>query len=190
MIGGTILCLGDSITFGARDEYKRSYPAELSFLLSENKQKWICVNRGIEGETSAELLRRLYGEIKACPDAFEVCLLTGTNDARDRIGPEVYERNLKQILDALVFFSKFVYLGLLPEKKGSGAPDYPNEMMKWLEIYNGILESLAPRYDRQVKVVDLTYLPESVYADGIHFKNAGHRMIAEKFFKAIKERRG
>lgn len=190
MIGGTILCIGDSITFGARDEYKRGYPAELSFLLSENKQKWICVNRGIERETSAELLKRLYGEIKACPDAFEVCLLTGTNDARDKVDPEIYERNLRQILDTLVFFCKFVYLGLLPEKKGSGAPDYPNEMMEWLEMYNGILQGLAPRYDGKVKIVDLTGLPESAYIDGVHFCNKGYWMIASKFVKAIRERRG
>ena len=28
MIWNEILCLGDSITFGARDPYKRSYPVE------------------------------------------------------------------------------------------------------------------------------------------------------------------
>ena len=30
---GTILCLGDSLTHGARDEYYRCYPMELSDLL-------------------------------------------------------------------------------------------------------------------------------------------------------------
>ena len=29
MIWNEIVCLGDSITFGARDEYGRCYPAEL-----------------------------------------------------------------------------------------------------------------------------------------------------------------
>ena len=35
MIWNEILCLGDSITFGARDPYKRSYPNELGQILSE-----------------------------------------------------------------------------------------------------------------------------------------------------------
>ena len=35
MIWNEILCLGDSITFGARDCYGRSYPAELGKILSE-----------------------------------------------------------------------------------------------------------------------------------------------------------
>ena len=33
MIWNEILCLGDSITFGARDPYKRSYPNELGQIL-------------------------------------------------------------------------------------------------------------------------------------------------------------
>ena len=32
---GTILCLGDSLTHGARDEYYRCYPMELSDLLGK-----------------------------------------------------------------------------------------------------------------------------------------------------------
>ena len=35
MIWNEILCLGDSITFGSRDEYKRSYPDELGKILTE-----------------------------------------------------------------------------------------------------------------------------------------------------------
>ncbi len=33
MIWNEILCLGDSITYGARDPYKRSYPEELGKIL-------------------------------------------------------------------------------------------------------------------------------------------------------------
>ena len=32
-----VICLGDSITYGARDKYGRSYPVELSKLLTELK---------------------------------------------------------------------------------------------------------------------------------------------------------
>ncbi|GAG87503.1 unnamed protein product, partial [marine sediment metagenome] len=44
MIYGFILCLGDSITNGARDEYNRAYPFELSDLMTERfpGQAWVC----------------------------------------------------------------------------------------------------------------------------------------------------
>ena len=35
MIWNEIVCLGDSITFGARDEFGRCYPAELGKLLTK-----------------------------------------------------------------------------------------------------------------------------------------------------------
>ena len=35
MIWSEIVCLGDSLTYGARDPYKRSFPAELSKMLSD-----------------------------------------------------------------------------------------------------------------------------------------------------------
>ena len=43
MIWNEILCLGDSITFGARDCYGRSYPAELGKMLTESlKEFYFC----------------------------------------------------------------------------------------------------------------------------------------------------
>ena len=45
MIWNEILCLGDSITYGARDPYKRSYPAELGKMLTESlKEFYFCHN--------------------------------------------------------------------------------------------------------------------------------------------------
>jgi lysophospholipase L1-like esterase len=62
MIWNEILCLGDSLTYGARDRYGRSYPAELGKILSEKTGEfYICHNYGINGETSSDLLRRSWG---------------------------------------------------------------------------------------------------------------------------------
>jgi len=38
-----ILCVGDSLTYGARDEYHSSYPTELSRLFWEKRTKWSIV---------------------------------------------------------------------------------------------------------------------------------------------------
>ena len=39
-----ILCLGDSLTNGARNEYFRDYPLELSYFISEKKKFQIYVS--------------------------------------------------------------------------------------------------------------------------------------------------
>ena len=54
-----ILCLGDSLTNGARNEYYRDYTLELNYLI-KNKKKAdnICINESVNGETSSEILKR------------------------------------------------------------------------------------------------------------------------------------
>ena len=64
MIWNEITCIGDSITYGARDEFGRSYPAELGKQMSsETKEFYYCHNYGICGETSSDLLRRAWSNI-------------------------------------------------------------------------------------------------------------------------------
>ena len=47
MIWNEILCIGDSLTYGARDCYRRSYPVELGKILYEKtKEFYICHNYG------------------------------------------------------------------------------------------------------------------------------------------------
>ena len=38
-----ILCLGDSLTNGARDEYFRNYPLELNYIISKKKKFLVFV---------------------------------------------------------------------------------------------------------------------------------------------------
>ena len=55
MIWNEIVCLGDSLTFGARDPFKRSFPAELGKMLSdETGEFYYCHNYGVCGETSSD----------------------------------------------------------------------------------------------------------------------------------------
>ena len=66
MIWNEIVCLGDSLTYGARDRFGRSYPAELGKILSsETGEFYICHNYGINGETSSDLLRRSWNILKS-----------------------------------------------------------------------------------------------------------------------------
>src|SRR5262249_36289329 len=81
-IYGVILCQGASLTYGARDPDGMSYPLYLARRLSERHgQTWLTVNLGVPGECWAEIWRRNLRELRAEPEATEVCLWAGTNDA-------------------------------------------------------------------------------------------------------------
>ena len=70
MIWNEIVCLGDSLTYGARDRYGRSYPAELGKIMTDaTGEFYICHNYGINGETSSDLLRRSWHILKSNPAA-------------------------------------------------------------------------------------------------------------------------
>ena len=115
MIWNEILCLGDSITYGARDSYKRSYPAELGKILSDKLGEfYLCHNCGISGETSSDLLRRSWSNIKSHSNAKIMLLIIGTNDTQIGIPPDVYEDNLRQIISSAKVHGMTVIVGTLP----------------------------------------------------------------------------
>jgi lysophospholipase L1-like esterase len=190
---GTIVCLGDSLTHGARDDYGRCYPMELSDMLwNEYKQRWLCAEEGVNGERSSDVLRRALSVIKKYPEAHEVVLLCGTNDSKDRFDtpPEIYKQNMEGILRIAAMYDKEVIICYLPDLNGFGAPDYSQESPKRIEKFNGKITELVAEYPNIIKgVVDLRGIPADYYADGVHFKNVGYVEIARRVFGGIREKR-
>jgi len=91
---GLITCQGDSLTYGSRDPDGMSYPLYLGRTLSQkHNQTWATVNLGVPGDGWAEIWRRNYHELLSVPEAKEVCLWAGTNDAKQN-------RSLEQTLIA------------------------------------------------------------------------------------------
>lgn len=185
---GVIVCQGDSLTFGSRDPDGMSYPLYLGRMLSErHAQTWVTINYGVPGECWAEVARRNYRELIAVPEAGEVCLWAGTNDAwKDR----PLEQSLiaaEAVLDQCRAAGRFVYLATLPGKRGFGAPREPWAMNDQIKKLNDAYKQIAER--RKLALVDLTDIPAEHFVDGIHLTQAGNKWVAEKFAAAIEARR-
>jgi lysophospholipase L1-like esterase len=115
MIWKEVVCLGDSLTYGARDEFGRSYPAELARILSlETGEAWFCHNHGVNGDTSSDVLRRCWRVFAAHPRVRLATLLVGTNDVAVPIPMEIYRDNLLQIIAAARVHGMHLVLGELP----------------------------------------------------------------------------
>jgi len=189
MIYGVVLCLGDSLLTGARNEEGLSVARILGDELSINGQHWIAVDEGVNGETSGELLRRAYRTVRAYPEAKDVVICTGTNDAKKPgTSPDVFRRNYDELLRTLAILGKWCYACLLPERDGFGAPDYiDNEA---LQKYNRVIRDFAEARTvsgnwRSVSLVDLTGVPKKCRSDGVHFNMMGDRWAAKRIAASI-----
>jgi lysophospholipase L1-like esterase len=180
MIWNQILCLGDSLTYGARDRYGRSYPAELGKVLTEKTNEfYICHNYGINGETSSDLLRRSWNIIKSNKECKIMTLLIGTNDTKTPTPIDIYEDNLRQIINSGKAHGMNVIVGTVPELGFS--PFYLNNK-EYTEKYTNVVLSLSKKLG--FKVCDLSGL-EKHLIDGVHYTHEGYNEIANRFAKVI-----
>jgi lysophospholipase L1-like esterase len=187
-IYGIIICQGDSLTYGSRDPDGMSYPLYLGRLLSKKyNQTWVTVNFGVPGECWAELWRRNYRELLSVPEAGEVCLWMGTNDAWKNRPIEQSLIACEAVLDQCLAASRFVYLATLPGKRGFGAPRETWSMNDMIAKLNESYRKIAA--ERRLALVDLEDLPVEHFVDGIHLSQAGNVWVAERFAAAIEARR-
>ncbi len=182
MIWNEILCLGDSITYGARDEQGRSFPAELGKILTEyTGEIYYCHNHGICGETSSDLLRRVWNNTRSNSNCKIATLMIGTNDTQIPITEDVYEDNLRQIISCLQIHGMSVIMCTLPKLEFT--PLYQKNLY-YIGRYNRIIKSLAE--ENSLKVCDMSGT-EDDYIDGVHYTHTGYRILAERIFDTIKK---
>ena len=173
MIWNEILCLGDSLTSGARDLYGRSYPAELgSMMSSETNEFYYCHNFSINGETSSDLQKRAWNNISAGKNSKIMILIVGTNDSEAKIPADIYEDNIRQIVNIARVFGMYVILGTIPNI--GFTPLYLNP--KYIKQYNSIIKKLSK--DMKFDLVDLSNID---MCDGVHFTHEGNVEVATRF---------
>jgi len=185
---GLIACQGDSLTYGSRDPDGMSYPLYLGRSLSQkHNQTWTAVNFAVPGDGWAEVWRRNYNELLSVPEAREVCLWAGTNDAKQGRSLESTLAACEAVLDQCRAARRFVYLGTLPGKNGFGAPVEPWSMNDMIEKLNEAYRRIAAQ--RGLALVELSKIPREYFVDGIHLSQAGNIWVADMFMAAIEKRR-
>lgn len=182
----TIVCFGDSLTNGARDEYHRSYPMELSRIIRQRTGRvFACLNYGINGQTTSQMLNRAHGVLGPNRAARLVLFLGGTNDTKVPMPDDIYRDNVESIVLLSRSFGLRIALGLLPPIYGPGLPCYSQSAgNEKIAGYNRTLEQLADTYDCP-RCDFRAYGPER-YCDGVHMNHAGYLAMAEDWYESIK----
>ena len=145
----TLLCLGDSITFGARSYC--AYPDYAGAALEKAlKNHWQVVTYAVNGHTAMDLQRLMtadFANIKQF-DAGVVSLLIGTNDIKKNTPISDYEIAYRQILLKIKLLApgKRIFMIKIPHFPAGLAYPYTFEMNDTIKIYNQLLEKLATDY--------------------------------------------
>jgi acyl-CoA thioesterase-1 len=177
----TILFLGDSLTEGLGVSKEEAFPNLVKILVqTEFKKDITVINGGVSGSTSSDGLARLQWYLKKKPDI--VFLALGANDGLRGLNLKQTQKNLEEIIKyAQESNAKVLLAGMLIP---------PNYGAKYSERFKKMYENIKAMYSLNA----MPFLLDGVAGkkefnqkDGIHPNEKGHKHIAKKVFKFLKE---
>lgn len=190
-----IVCLGDSLTYGHESPRDAAWPA-----LVARKTGAIIRNRGVNGMTTGGMSARFPLDVEA-ENAAAVMLMGGANDILSGHGGDEPYNNIAAMAH------RAAQTGIRP-LIGVPTPFFQPIREDWAAmadfcaaapVYDDLAERLrdlcAGRgyaavdfragLDAYVKETGVT--PRSLYVDGLHVNEAGHRVFAAVFASALQE---
>ena len=166
--GETIVCFGDSLTFGTGAGSDQSYPSRLSSLIGRD-----VINSGIPGDKTADGLKRLDRDVLAHNPRIVLITLRG-NDLMHDVPREEAFKNLEEIVEKIHRTGALVVVG------GIDVPLFDrgfDDAYEDLQRRTGCL--LIPN------VLKGLFGNHKLMADQIHPNGEGYRIMAQRFHKAI-----
>lgn len=167
--GENIICFGDSLTFGTGAPRDKSYPAQLAEMLGQP-----VINAGIPGDTSASALQRLERDVLS--QSPRIVLITlGGNDLKNGVDKKTAFKNLKEIVETIQTKGTLVVIGGI-------------KLLFWDRGYEEEYEKLAEETGSLLipNILEGLMGNNELMSDTIHPNGAGYKIMAEKFYKAIK----
>ena len=166
--GQTIICFGDSLTYGNGAGKEMDYPSQLSTMIARP-----VINAGVSGDTTARALQRLERDVLSkSPDL--VLITLGGNDLKNGVARDIAFDNLQTIVDSIQNTGARVIIGgirfpIRDRGFGRAYQELADETGAVLipNIFKGIMGN------------------RKLMSDPIHPNDAGYKKIAERFYEAI-----
>jgi len=164
----TIICFGDSLTYGTGAGENMDYPSQLSKLIDRP-----VMNAGVPGDTTARALQRLERDVLAkSPDV--VLITLGGNDLKNGVAKNIAFENLKLIVESIQKQGARVIIGGLQfplRDRGFGRAYKKLADETGASLISNILEGIIGNRD--------------LMSDPIHPNDKGYTIMAQKFYEAI-----
>ena len=165
--GKTLVCFGDSLTYGTGAAKGMDYPSQLSRLLGEP-----VVNLGVPGDTTAGALARIDQVLELEP---RVAFLTlGGNDLKNGVAKETAFANLRVIVEKLQQAGALVVIGGIQiPMLGRGYGDAYQQLAR--ETGSLLLDN----------VFDGIMGDSGLMSDRIHPNDKGYAILARRFHELV-----
>jgi lysophospholipase L1-like esterase len=167
--GESIICFGDSLTYGTGASQGMDYPSQLSRLIGRP-----VINAGIPGDTTATALARLERDVLSRSPRI-VLITLGGNDLKNRQDGERAFRNLTAIITSIQDRGALVVVGGL---------DVPIWGRGFQERYRKVCEETGAVLVPDI-LEGLLGNPEKM-SDAIHPNDSGYAVMAVYFYEAMK----
>lgn len=175
--GSKVIALGDSLTFGYGATPETAYPTVLA-----SKSGWQVTNKGVSGDTSEGVLKRLDGVIEQNPAL--ILLGIGGNDVLQRVAPATTKANISQIVDKIK--AKNIPLVLIAE------PYFSTSALLGVASDNPIYAEIAeeknvPLFGKGDGGWSDILSDEKLKSDQIHANATGYAKFAENLYGFLKK---
>ena len=181
----TILCLGDSITIGARSYL--GFPEYCAALLeSETQKNWNVINLSKSGMTTIELHRYLdfvgFSFSSCKPEVINI--LIGTNDLKSSTSLEDFEIAYRALVVKVraTHPNAFLILNEIPYLLPGVMLPYKTSMNDRVSDFNKIINDIAQTIG--VEVLKFQFENSHMF-DGVHLNSKGSKHIGETLARKI-----
>lgn len=166
--GNSIICFGDSITFGYGANPGEDYPAALGKMV-----KLEVINAGVDGDTSFSALERLEQDVLSKKPRLVIVEFCG-NDFLKKIPKETTVKNLSEVIDRIQ--AKGIMVALVDISAGMFFREYRAAFKKLAEEKQAIF----------IPVVLYKIITNpSMKSDFFHPNVRGYKVIASRVYNAI-----
>lgn len=186
----TLLCLGDSITFGDRSYF--GYPEIAGSILEEKLSKnWNIINHSTNGFTTIDLIRSLNPLTTLYKEEFPslITIMIGTNDIKNKTSLEDFKIAYSQIIlkAKLMSVNNNIILFKIPQFTQKVFYPYHFEMNDTVKLFNKIIEELASANNLRTLQLELN---DDDFFDGVHFSPTGSETAAKQLANFILKDKG
>jgi lysophospholipase L1-like esterase len=186
----TLLCFGDSITFGARSYL--GYPEICGNILEKELDKsWHVINHATNGFTTIDLVRSINTELKNYKEAYPslITVMIGTNDIKQNVPLNDFKIAYKQLVNKLKLLSinnNILLLNIPPLTQKVFYP-YNYEMNENISVFNTCIAEIAT--ENKLRLLHLDFTNDDFF-DGVHLNHDGVNSAAKQLAKFILKDKG
>jgi len=170
ILGQTIICFGDSLTYGTGAGKEMDYPSQLSKMIGTP-----VINAGVPGDTTARALQRLERDVLSkSPDL--VLITLGGNDLKNGVAKDRAFQNLRIIIESIQNTGARVILGGIK---------FPIRDRGFGRAYQELSEETGAVLI--TNIFDGIMGNRKLMSDPIHPNDEGYQIIAERFHEAMRQ---